>query len=425
MELLVLFLVAAIMLLIGVPIGISLFLAMLVVVVGFDISSMTYLAQAMYTGLESLPLVAVPCFMLAGAIMETGGLSERIINVANKLVGHTTGGLGTVTILACLFFGAISGSAPATAAAIGAIMIPFMMKDGYDGHYAAGLSGVAGGLGIIVPPSIPLVIYAISTSTSVGDLFLAGIGPAIVVAVFLLIAHNLLAYKKGYVHKKEKAPFKDIIRAVWDAKWALIMPIIILGGIYGGIFTPTEAAVIAIVYGLIIGIFVYQELNWRDLFGMFEKNVSFVGGFMLTYAPAAALGGFLVMLGLPDIIRSALLSTTTNIYLILLILNLFLLLLGMFLDCVSSIVVFAPILYAVMVPMGIDPIHLGLIMVVNLAVGFVTPPVCMNLFVVSTQTGFSLDSIVKKALPLIIAMFLAVLVITFMPGISLGILQIL
>ena len=424
MELIVLFLAAALMLLIGVPIGISLFLAMLIVVVGFDISSMTYLAQAMYTGLESLPLVAVPCFMLAGAIMQSGGLSERIINVANKLVGHTTGGLGTVTIIACLFFGAISGSAPATAAAMGAIMIPYMIKDGYDGYYAAGLTGVSGGLGIIVPPSIPLVIYAISTSTSVGDLFLAGIGPAAVVALFLLLAHNFLAHKKGYVHKKEKAPIKEILVATWDAKWALIMPIIILGGIYGGIFTPTEAAVIAIVYGIVIGLFVYRELKFKDLFGMFESNVTFVGGFMLTYAPAAALGGFLIMLGLPDILKGALLSITTNIYIILLILNIFLLLLGMFLDCVSSIVVFAPILYAIMVPMGIDPVHLGLIIVVNLAVGFVTPPVCMNLFVVCTQTGFPLDKIVGKALPLIVAMFLAVLVITFVPGISLGILNI-
>ncbi len=423
MELILLFIVAIIMLLLGVPIGISLFLAMLAVVLTYDTSTLAFLAQSMYTGLESLPLVAVPCFMLAGAIMETGGLSKRLINVATKLTAHTTGGLGTVTIIACLFFGAISGSAPATAAAIGGIMIPFMMREGYDRSYAAGLTSVSGALGIVVPPSIPLVIYGISTTTSIGDLFLAGFGPAIVIAALLILTQNFMSTRKGYAKKMPKPATREIFLAVWDAKWALLMPVIILGGIYGGIFTPTEAAVVSIVYGIIIGLFVYRELKWKELFGMFERNASFVGGFMLTYAPAAALGGFLVMLGLPEIIRHALLSTTTNMYVILILLNIFLLMLGMILDAVSSLVVFAPIIYAVMVPLGIDPIHLGLIIVVNLAVGFVTPPVCMNLFVISTQTGIPIDKIVAKATPFILAMMAAVLLITFVPEISLGLLR--
>lgn len=423
MEIAVLLVVAFAMLLIGVPIGIALFIAMLSIVLIFDTTSFLFLSQAMYTGLESLPLVAVPCFMIAGTIMETGGLSKRLVDVAIKLTGHTTGGLGTVTILACLFFGAVSGSAPATAAAIGAIMIPYMVKEGYEIDYAGGLTSVSGALGIIMPPSIPLVIYGISTVTPIGDLFLAGIGPAILVAIILIITQNIVSIKKGYVHKIPKASAKEIAASIWDAKWALLMPVIILGGIYGGVFTPTEAAVVAIVYCIVVGLFIYKELNWRDLFSMFDKNATFVGGFMLTFAPAAALGGLFVMLGVPDLIRSALLSFTTNIYVILIILNVFLLFIGMILDCVSALVVFSPIIYAVLVPMGIDPVHLGVIMVINLAVGFITPPVCMNLFVISTMTQRPIEKIVARALPFIFAMVVAVLIVLFIPDISVGLVK--
>jgi C4-dicarboxylate transporter DctM subunit len=423
MELAVLIIIALLLLLFRIPIGIALFLAMIAVVIKYGTTTLIFLCQQMYTGLESIPLVAVPCFMLAGSFMESGGLSRRLIDVATKLTGHTTGGLGTVTILACLFFGAISGSAPATAAAIGGIMIPFMVKQGYDRAYAGGLNGVAGALGIIVPPSIPMVLYGVSTSTNIGSLFIAGFIPAILIAVFLMATHNIISKRSGYVNKLPKASGKEIWRAVWDAKWALLMPVIILGGIYGGFFTPTEAAVVAVVYGIIIGLFVYKELKPRDIFGVFEKTGSRVGGFMLTFAPAAALGVMFVFLGLPDIITNALLSVTTNIYIILLILNIFLLLMGMILDCVSCIIVFAPVLYAVLVNnMGLDPVHLGIIIVVNLAVGFITPPVCMNLFVITTMTGDSIEKVAKKALPLIVATIGSVLVITFIPGLSVGLL---
>jgi C4-dicarboxylate transporter DctM subunit len=424
MELLLLIAVALALLLLRIPIGIALFLSMLVVILKYHTTTLLFLCQQMYTGLESIPLVAVPCFMLAGAFMEGGGLSRRLIDVATKLTGHTTGGLGTVTILACLFFGAISGSAPATAAAIGAIMIPFMVKQGYDRAYAGGLNGVAGALGIIVPPSIPMVLYGVSTSTNIGSLFIAGFIPAILIAVFLMITHNITSRRSGYVNKLPKASLREVWKSVWEAKWALLMPIIILGGIYGGFFTPTEAAVVAVVYGIIIGLFVYKELRLRDIFGIFERTASRVGGFMLTFAPAAALGVMFVFLGLPDIITNALLSVTTNIFVILIILNVFLLLMGMLLDCVSCIIVFAPVLYAVLVNnMGLDPVHLGIIIVVNLAVGFVTPPVCMNFFVISTMTGDSIMRVARKAMPLIIAAIAAVLIITFIPGLSLGLLE--
>jgi C4-dicarboxylate transporter DctM subunit len=215
----VLFITAGVLLVIGVPVGISLGLGMVAVALGFGTTQIPFLAQAMYSGFESLPLTAIPCFILAGDVMDTGGLSKRLVNVANKMVGHTTGGLGTVTVLACMFFGAISGSGPATTAAIGGIMIPFMVKAQYDRTYATGLSAVAGGLGIIIPPSIPMVIYGVATNTSIGDLFLAGIGPGIVVGVALIATNVFMSKKSGYAGSGEPFSFRELGKAVWDAKW--------------------------------------------------------------------------------------------------------------------------------------------------------------------------------------------------------------
>lgn len=419
----ILLIVAFALLAIGVPIGISLGLGMVAIAVGFGTTNLTFLAQSMYSGFESLPLTAIPCFMLAGAVMETGGLSKRLVNVANKLVGNTTGALGTVTVIACMFFGAISGSGPATVAAIGGIMIPYMVKQRYDRTYATALSGVAGGLGIIVPPSIPLVIYGVATNTSIGDLFLAGIGPALIVGCFLIITNIILSKRSGYLGNGEPFSFRELGKAVWDAKWALIMPFIILGGIYGGIFTPTEAAVVAIFYGTIIGILVYKELTWRRFVKMLVDNTSFVGGIMLTFAPAAALGAVLALLGIPRALTETLLSISDEKIIVLLIVNIFLVFVGMVVDTTAANIIFSPILLTALSTYGVDPVHFGLIMTINLAIGFVTPPVAANLFVASGMTGIPMEKIAKKAVPFLAAMFLALLVVTYFPQISLGILE--
>lgn len=419
MEILVLLAVAAVFLVIGVPVGISLSLGMLSVATFFGTLSLKFISQAMYSGLESLPLIAVPCFMLAGSIMETGGLSKRIVNVAKKLTGHTSGGLGTVTVISCLFFGAISGSAPATTAAIGSIMIPYMVKANYDKSYGAALTAVSGSLGVIIPPSIPFVIFALSTNSSISDLFLAGIIPGFIIASVLILIHSIMVKKNGYVNNEKKATMKEIWDAIWDAKWALLMPVIILGGIYSGVFTPTEASVVSIVYGIIVGVFVYKELKLKDVLTIFDKNNSFVGGFMLTFAPAAALGSSLIIMGLTGTLSSLLLSITSNMYIILAIVIVFLLFLGMILDTTSSLVVFAPILYAVLQPMGINNIHLGIIMVVTLAVGFITPPVCMNIFIASIVADEPMEAIVKKALPFLIGMIGLCFLFAYVPQISL------
>jgi C4-dicarboxylate transporter DctM subunit len=425
MATVVLFITAAALLVIGVPVGISLGLGMIACALRFGTTQISFLAQSMYSGFESLPLTAIPCFMLAGAVMETGGLSRRLVNVANKLVGFTTGGLGTVTVLACMFFGAISGSGPATVAAIGGIMIPYMVKAGYDRGYSTGLSAVAGGLGIIVPPSIPLVIYGVATNTSIGDLFLAGIGPAAVVGILLIAVNVLQCWKSGYSGNGEKFSFNELGKAVWDAKWALLMPVIILGGIYGGIFTPTEAAVIAIVYGCVIGIFVYKEKTVKRIWELLDYNSSFVGGIMLTFAPAAAMGAVLALLRIPSALTDFLFSISDNKLVIMLIVNVFLVIVGMVVDTTSANIIFSPILLTALRPYGVDPVHFGLIMTINLAIGFVTPPVAGNLFVASGMTGIPMERLAVKAAPFIIAMFAALLIVTYFPITSLGFLRLL
>jgi C4-dicarboxylate transporter DctM subunit len=425
MAAVVLFIVAVILLAIGVPVGISLGMGMVAAVLGFHTTQISFLAQSMYSGFESLPLTAIPCFMVAGAVMETGGLSKRLVNVANKMVGFTTGGLGTVTVLACMFFGAISGSGPATVAAIGTIMIPYMVKARYDRTYSTGLSAVAGGLGIIVPPSIPLVIYGVATNTSIGDLFLAGIGPAVVVGALLIICNVILSKKNGYEGNGEAFSLIELFKAIWDAKWALLMPLIILGGIYGGIFTPTEAAVVALIYGCIIGIFVYKEMTWKRVLEILDSNSSFVGGIMLTFAPAAAMGAVLALLRIPQGLTDLLFSISDNKIVILLIVNIFLVFVGMVIETTSANIIFSPILLAALRPYGVDPIHFGLIMTINLAIGFITPPVAANLFVASGMTGIPIEKLAVKAMPFIVSMFIALLIVTYFPITSLGILRLL
>jgi len=416
-----LFFLAVILILIGVPIGIALGLGMLTTMLFFPITSLKFVAQSMFSGLQSLPLLAIPCFILAGSIMQSGGISKRLINVANKFVGNTIGGLGTVTIVSCLFFGAISGSSPATVAAIGAIMIPAMVKYGYHKEYATGLIAVSGGLGVIVPPSIPLVVYGVATNTSIGDLFLAGFGPAVVIALCLFAVSFVISKKRNYRGTDDKFSVKELLKSIWDAKWALIMPVIILGGIYGGVFTPTEAGVVACAYAVIIGFFVYRELTFKNLLKVLLDNTTFVGQMMLTFAPAAALGGVLAMLDVPNTLVNTLMAISTNKIVILLLINVALIFIGMIIDTTTAIIILAPILLTALRAYGVDPVHLGLIITVNLAIGFCTPPVAINLFVAHSISGIPVDRIARVAMPFIFALFAGLLIVTYLPQVSLGI----
>lgn len=414
----IMFLVMFGLMFIGVPIAVAIFIALFVLIGLNPVTTANYLAQSLYSGCANFTLLALPFFMVAGAIMETGGLSKRLVSAANAMVGRVTGSLGLVTVLACMFFGAVSGSAPATVAAIGTIMIPMMVREGYNKYYATGLTCVAGGLGVIVPPSFPMVLYGVTCDVSIGKLFIAGIGPALVVGAILMVINYVYCKKYG-LRGKNKFNFSNMLRSLWNAKAALVMPVIILGGIYGGVFTATEAAVVAAVYGIIIGLFVYKELKFRKLWEIFKDNGIFIAGTMFIMAPARATGSVFAYLGVNQSISDFLFSVSSNQYIVLTMIFGILFIVGMFVQTTPAIVILAPTLLAVVTQVGVDPVHFGLIMTLALAIAFVTPPVALNLFVGSSMTGISIDKITKAAMPFIGGLIVAFFVVAFVPAITL------
>ena len=417
----IMFLVMFGLMFLGVPIAISIFLAMVLLISMNPVTTANFLAQTFYSGVASFTMLALPFFMVAGTIMETGGLSKRLVNAAKSMIGGITGSLGMVTIVACMFFGAVSGSAPATVAAIGAIMIPMMVQDGYSKYYATALTCCAGGLGVIVPPSYPMVLYGVTVNQSVGDLFMAGLGPALVVGGILMII-NYVYCKKHNLKGDNKFSLMEMLKSFWDAKWALVMPVIILGGIYGGVFTATEAAVVAAVSGIFVGLFVYRELKLVRLWEIFRDNTAFIAGTMFVMAPAKATGQVFAYLNITRIISDFLFSISTNYYVILFMIFMILFIVGMFVQTTPAIVILAPTLVAVVQQVGVDPIHFGIIMTLALAIAFVTPPVALNLFVGSSMTGISIDRITRSAWPFLIGLIVAFFVVAYCPPITLAIL---
>ena len=307
----IMFLVMFGLMFLGVPIAVSIYIAMLVLIGMNPVTTTNFIAQTLYGGVASFTNLALPFFMICGTIMETGGLSKRLVRFANSLVGGITGSLGMVTVIACMFFGAVSGSAPATVAAIGSIMIPMMVSNGYNKYYATGLTCCAGGLGVIVPPSYPMVLYGVTCNVSVGKLFIAGLGPAFVVGGLLMLINYVMCKRWG-IKGDTKLELKNIASSFWDAKWALIMPVIILGGIYSGIFTATEAAVVASVYGIVIGLFVHRELKLEKLWAIFRDNAAFIAGTMFVMAPSKATGQVFAYLNITKIIANFMFSISTN-----------------------------------------------------------------------------------------------------------------
>jgi len=405
----------------GVPIAVSIFLAMVILISINPVTTANFLAQTFYSGVANFTMLALPFFMVAGTIMETGGLSRRLVNAAKSMIGGITGSLGMVTIIACMFFGAVSGSAPATVAAIGAIMIPMMVQDGYNKYYATGLTCCAGGLGVIVPPSYPMVLYGVTVNQSVGELFMAGLGPALVVGGILMVINYVYCKKHG-LKGENKFRVSEMLKSFWEAKWALVMPIIILGGIYGGYFTATEAAVVAAVYGIVVGMLVYRELKLVRLWEIFRDNTAFIAGTMLVMAPAKATGQVFAYLNITKDISNFLFGISTNYYVILFFIFIILFIVGMFVQTTPAIVILAPTLLAVASQVGVHPIHFGIIMTLALAIAFVTPPVALNLFVGSSMTGISIDKITRAAWPFLIGLIIAFFVVAYVPFISLAIL---
>lgn len=419
MEATILFITLFILLIIGVPIGVALAISMLALIFYNPVTPATYIAQSLYSGVANFTLLSLPFFIIAGNIMETGGISKRLVNVANGLIGNITGGLGYVAIISCMLFGAVSGSAPATVAAIGTVMLPEMVRNGYDKVYATALMACAGGLGVIVPPSYPMVVYGVTNDVSIGTMFMAGFLPAVVVGLCLGIVNYFYSKKKGYKGSKERQSLLDWLKSVWEAKWALLMPVIILGGIYSGVFTPTEAAVVATVYGLVVGAFIYKEFDIKNSFAVFKDSIASIGGMIFVFAPAAAMGSIFAYIGFPEAVKNFFLGISTNPNVILIFIYILMFFVGMFVQTTPAIVILSPILLTVVKAVGIDPVHFGIIMVITLCIAFVTPPVAVNLFVATSMTGISIDRITVQAIKFIIALFIALVLIGAIPEISL------
>ncbi len=419
MALLMLFGSFLILLLLSVPVAFALGISSILTLLVTKQMPLQMIAQGMFSTLDAYALLAVPLFIFAGLLMEYGGLSRRLINVAKSFVGHYTGGMAGVSVAACTFFAALSGSGPATVAAIGGIMIPAMIKEKYDTGYACGVVASAGTLGIIIPPSIPMVIYGVITNTSVGKLFMAGVIPGLILAVVLWGLSYLIAKKRKYVGLQGKASWAERWKYLNEAKLTLLMPVLVLGGIYGGIFTPTEAAAVAVVYSALLGIFVYKEINLSNFIEIFKKSTIIAGTILIIIATASTYARILVLEKVPITVANYLTGLTDEKWLILLMIVVFLLFVGMFMETLSAIILLAPILLPVVSHFGVDPIHFGIIMILASEIGFLTPPVGDNLNVASAISGLSFERVSIATLPFTLALVAMLLIVTYLPAISL------
>lgn len=402
-----------------VPIGIALGLAGLVTALYSTNISITFLSQGLVTSTDNFALMAIPFFILAGEIMGKGGISTRLFDLANIFVGRFTGGFALAAVITSMFFAAISGSGPATVAAVGGIMIPAMVAQGYDKKFSTAVIVTAGSLGIIIPPSIPMVLFGISASQSIGDLFIGGIIPGIVIGICIMIWSYLYSKKMGYKGTGEKFNLKKMLRAVNRAKWSLLVPIIILGGIYGGIFTPTEAAVAAVVYALVVSVFLHKELKFKDFHNIFRDAALSSVAILIIIGTANAFGTILSMEQIPQAVANAFLTVSENGMVITLMIILLLLLIGCFIDTSAAVIIFTPILFPVAMQVGMDPIHFGIVMIVTLAIGFITPPLGVNLFVGSGISRVSMPSLIKAVIPFFFVMLIALIAIAIIPELTL------
>lgn len=420
-KILVLFGTMFLLMMIGSPIAVALGVATMVTMTATTNISLTTMSTACLSGLDSFPLMAIPFFMLAGNLMKSGGISRRILDFADAVVGWVTGSVGMVTVVASMFFAALSGSSPATVTAIGGITIPEMKEEGYDPAYATAITAAAGTIGVIIPPSIPFVIYGVAAQCSISDLFLAGIIPGILIGVVLMIVNYVTAKKHGFGHTK-KFHAGHLLRTLGDSIWALLVPVIILGGIYGGIFTPTESAVVAILYSIFVGVFIYHELDLKSILEAFKETALINGQTTFLVGISMAFARFLTMSQVPGTLAKGILGISNPIA-ILLVINLFLLVVGCFIDNISSTVILTPILLPIVAGIGMSPIQFGIVMTVNLAIGFITPPYGCNLFFASAISNVSVVDIAKKILPMIGVMLIVLMALTFIPALSIGILD--
>lgn len=411
----ILFLSFIILLFLNVPIalslGVSSIIAMLISGLPLDMFPMQ-----IYASIGKFTLLAIPFFMLAGNVMERAGISDKLINMANKFVGHKNGGLAIVAVITSCFFAAISGSGPATVASLGVILIPAMIKAGYGEGMSSALLATSGGIGIIIPPSITFVVYGAIAGVSIGKIFIAGIIPGLLMGAALIVV-SLILVKKMDIEPQPKASWSERWSALKDAIWGLTMPIIILGGIYGGYFTPTEAAAVAAVYGILVGMIVYRKIGFKELYELLVESAISSAVVMFIVATASFFAWFCTTEGISDMASDLLLTVSGNKYAFLLILNIILLIAGCFIDATSALYIFAPIMLPVATALGYDPLVLGVVMTVNLAIGQITPPVGVNLYVACGVSKISIGRITKAVIPFLLAALVVLLLITYLPSI--------
>jgi C4-dicarboxylate transporter, DctM subunit len=382
-------------------------------------ANMLISVKEMFSSINKFPLAAIPFFILAGNLMETGGISRRLVEFAKSLVGGVQGGLPMTCVLTCMIFAAVSGSSVATTFAIGTILIPALIKHGYPTTYAAALQATSAELGVIIPPSIPMILYGVSAEVSIGELFIAGFGPGILIGLSLMAFVWVYCKYKGWGKTDGEGRLK-VGPATVQAGWALMMPVIILGGIYGGIFTPTEASAVAVFYALIVGMVIYREISIKSLYGILRKSVLSSAVIMFIIANAGLFAFLITRAGVPDAIGHWLQEVLKSPAYFLLGVNAALFLIGMFIETSAAIIVLAPILAPVAQHFGIDPVHFGLVMVVNLALGMITPPFGVNLFAACTVARISLDRMIRDLVPFVLVILACLMVITYVPVISLG-----
>ena len=417
----VLFVSLVLFMVVGTPIAVSIgFASLASMVAGGQTSQLFVIAQRMVTAIDSTVLLAIPLFVLAGAIMGKGGISKQIVDFCYELFGWIPGSLGIVTVVACMFFAAISGSAPATVAAIGGLMIPHMIDDGYPAGFSAALAASGGIIGCIIPPSIPFVNYGLITGASVGELFAAGVVPGILMGLVLCVMTSILASKNHWGSRKKGVDIRAVLRTLKDAIWALLMPVIILGGIYSGMFTPTEAAGVASVYGFLVAVFIYKGIKLSQMLDIGFDAVNTSAMIMFIVATANIFSFIITRQQVPAKLSALVLSVTDNWVVVLLIINIILLINGCFMETTASTYIYTPILYPLVTALGVDVVQFGVIMVMNLTMGLITPPLGINLFVaqgIDKRVTFSEQ--VKHVMPMFVLLVGVLMLVTYVPELSL------
>ncbi|MCU0906364.1 MAG: TRAP transporter large permease [Rhodobacteraceae bacterium] len=408
----------AIFFLLGVPIAVAIGLASIIGIEASDRLPLLLVAQRMFTGLDSFPLMAIPLFILAGNLMSFGGISQRLVDLAKAIVGGVQGGLAATCVLTCMLFASVSGSSVATTFAVGAILIPAMVRHGYPRPFAASVQASSAELGVLIPPSIPLILYGVATDTSIGKLFLAGLGPGLLVAAFLMVLVLVMCRIKG-IGTLDGGDRPRLGPAALAALPAMLVPVVILGGIYSGVFTPTEASAAAVAMALLVGTVFYRELRLRDLPDVLKQTVLATSAIMLIISAASLFSFLMARSGLPNDIAALIREVIDSRLVFLLVVNLLLLVVGMFIETSAAILVLAPILAPIAIAYGVDPVHFGLIMVTNLALGMITPPLGVNLFAACAVAKIPVERIIPQLLWFVLTVFAALMVITYVPAVSL------